>query len=139
MWGYILKILSVERKYNKKVPIPQVIEELSKYLKEGGWQVQEVAGVERGILQARKGGILQELIASDRALTLTFELQPDGLLVKVGVANWQRNIAIAAIETLLISGLFLLVDVPEILWNKHIEEEVLKVLDQIIEKAPPAN
>jgi hypothetical protein len=95
--------------------------------------------VERGILQARKGGILQELIASDRALTLTFELQPDGLLVKVGVANWQRNIAIAAIETLLISGLFLLVDIPEILWNKHIEEEVLKVLDQIIEKAPPAN
>lgn len=131
-----MKILSVERKYNKRVPIVQVIEELSKYLKERGWQVQEIAGVEKGMLQARKGGFLEEIIAADRALTLTFELQPDGLLVKVGVANWVRNIAVAAIETLLISGLFLLVDIPEILWNKHIEEEILKVLDNIIEKTP---
>ncbi len=43
--------------------------------------------------------------------------------------------AITAVETLLLSELFLVVDVPEMLWNKHVESQLMKKIDEIVERS----
>lgn len=60
------------------------------------------------------------------------EKVPEGMKVTVGVGKWIQNLAVTAIETLLLSELFLVVDVPEMLWNSHVENELLKKLDDIV-------
>ncbi|MGC8674928.1 hypothetical protein [Fervidicoccus sp.] len=128
-------IFTFEKEYNKNVSLSEILDKFSNYLKNNGWQVQQKTGVDKAILQARKGGILRDLFTAGRALTFTFEQEPEKLRVKVGIGNWIQNIAITTIETLFLSSLFLLVDIPEMLWNKHIEEEILKELDKIINNA----
>ena len=41
-------------------------------------------------------------------------------------------------EALLISELFLLVDVPETLWNLEIESKIVKQIDSLVEQSPSA-
>ena len=45
--------------------------------------------------------------------------------VHVGVGKLGENLAITAIEFLLLSDIFIAVDVPEMLWTKHVETELL--------------
>jgi hypothetical protein len=45
-----------------------------------------------------------------------------------------QNIAVAAVETLLISVLFLAVDVPEMLWTTHVEKEIIRKISDIASK-----
>jgi uncharacterized membrane protein len=60
--------------------------------------------------------------------------QPDDFTVHVGIGKWVQNIAVAAVETLLISALFLAVDVPEMLWTTHVEKEVIRKISDIASK-----
>jgi hypothetical protein len=46
--------------------------------------------------------------------------------VHIGIGKLVQNLAVAAVETLLLSALFLAVDVPEMLWTRHVENELLK-------------
>jgi len=39
---------------------------------------------------------------------------------------------VIAAEALLLSALFLAVDIPEMLWTRHVESEILKRITQII-------
>jgi hypothetical protein len=50
----------------------------------------------------------------------------------VGVGRWLKYLGITAVEALLISELFLLVDVPETLWNFEVENEVVKNIDSLV-------
>ena len=46
--------------------------------------------------------------------------------VRVGIGKWIEHIATAAIETVLVSMLFLPVDVAETAWNVEIEANLIK-------------
>ena len=37
-----------------------------------------------------------------------------------------------AVATLLLSGLFLLVDVPEMVWNLEVENKIVKEIDSLV-------
>ena len=48
--------------------------------------------------------------------------------MRIGIGKWLQHLATAALETLLLSDLFLLVDVAETAWNLEIEDKlVIKV------------
>jgi hypothetical protein len=49
-----------------------------------------------------------------------------------GIGKWVQNLAVVAVETILLSVLFLAVDVPEMLWTRHIEGEIAKEITQIV-------
>lgn len=121
-----------EKTYSKQVDINTLTQGFEQYLQNGGWKVQQSSDGQKAIIQAQKAGILRDIITADRALTFTFENAPQGLKVGVGIGKWLKNIGIAAIEVLLLSELFLVVDVPEMLWTEHVEKELLKELDQRI-------
>ena len=95
------------------------------YLKDSGWKTQSRVEEGQAVLQANKAGFLRDIIAADRALTFMFKENAGNLEVHVGVGKLGQNLAVTAIEFLLLSDLFIAVDVPEMLWTKHVETELL--------------
>jgi hypothetical protein len=58
--------------------------------------------------------------------------QPADFTVHIGIGKWVQNLAVTAAETILLSGLFLAVDVPEMLWTTHVEGGIAKQITQIV-------
>jgi hypothetical protein len=50
----------------------------------------------------------------------------------IGIGKLVQNLAVAAAETILLTGLFLAVDVPEMLWTRHVEKEILHRIVELI-------
>jgi len=88
------------------------------------------------LVQAQKGGFLRELITAERALNILIQGEPNNFMVRVGIGKWVQNIAVATVETLLISELFLPLDVGEMLWNVEVEKKILKKIDDFVAMGP---
>lgn len=84
------------------------------------------------VIQAQKAGILRDIITADRAFSIVIAGQPNDFTIHVGIGKWIQNIAVAAVETILITWLFLAVDVPEMLWTREVEKTVIKEINQIV-------
>jgi len=95
--------------------------------------VQTSAPSEEGlVLQAKKGGFLRGVVDADRAMTITITGTPEDFTVRVGIGKWLQHLGVAAFETLLISDLFLVVDVAESAWNLEIEDKLIKDLKAFV-------
>ena len=106
---------------------------IEEYLRADKFTVQTSAPSEQGsVLQAKKGGFLAGVIDADRALTITITGSPADFSVRVGIGKWLEHLAVAVIETLLISDLFLVVDVAETAWNFEIEDKLVKDIDAFV-------
>jgi len=84
------------------------------------------------VIQAKKAGILRDIITADRAFSILITGQSNDFAIHVGIGKWIQNIAVAAVETILLSWLFLAVDVPEMLWTEHVEKKIIKEINQIV-------
>ena len=106
---------------------------IEEYLKTDGFTVQTSAPSAHGVvIQAKKGGFLRGVIAADRAMTIMIAGGPDDFTVRIGIGKWAEHLAVTAIETLLISSLFLVVDVAEIAWNFEIEDKLVKDIKSFV-------
>jgi hypothetical protein len=106
---------------------------IEEYLKADGFKVQTSAPSDKGsVLQARKGGFLRGVVDADRALTITITGDPADYTVTVGVGKWLEHLGVAALETLLLSELFLVVDVAESAWNIEIEDKLVKDIEKFV-------
>ena len=106
--------------------------QIAQQLHADGYKVQSTNAPLGIIIQAQKAAILQEVIAADRAFTIMIAGQPNDFLVHIGIGKWVQNIAVAAAETLLLSALFLAVDVPEMLWTTYVEKGIAREITQIV-------
>ncbi len=110
---------------------------IAQYLQQEGFKVQMPKPSENAILiQAQKGGFLRELITSERALNIMIEGQPNDFSVRVGIGKWFQNVAVAAVETIALSELFLPLDVAEMTWNLHVEDNVIRKIDELANSTP---
>ncbi|BCU71080.1 hypothetical protein [Stygiolobus caldivivus] len=125
-------IFKKEKVYTTQKDVGQIINQFVTYLEQKGFKTQYKEENGKAIVQAQKGGILRDLIAADRALTFTFEKLGEQLKVTAGIGKWIQNIGVTAVETILLSPLFLAIDVPEMLWTEHVESDLMKGLDNII-------
>jgi len=106
---------------------------IEEYLRSDGFTVQTSSPSEQGVvIQAKKGGFLREVIDADRAMTITITGDADDLTVHIGIGKWLQHLGVAAIETLLIGDLFLVVDVAESAWNLEIEDKLVKDLESFV-------
>ncbi|MGP6206807.1 hypothetical protein ACNF42_02060 [Cuniculiplasma sp. SKW3] len=109
-----------------------LVNDFTSYLKEENWKVESNVEGDKAIIQAQKPGILRDIVAADRALTFVIEKNQSGTLhVSTGVGKKAKNLAITAIEVLLLSEIFIFVDIPEILFAEDIEKNLLKQLEVI--------
>jgi hypothetical protein len=106
---------------------------IEEYLKNDHFTVQSSAESDQGtVIQARKGGWLAGVIDADRALTISITGTPADFTVRIGIGKWLQHLAVAAFETLLLSDLFLVVDVAESAWNIEIEDKLAKDIESFI-------
>lgn len=116
----------------KNKDLNELAQGISQQLQSEGYKTQ-VASPPLGIVvQAQKAGILRDIITADRAFTILLAGKPDDFTVHIGIGKWVQNIGVAAAEALLLSVLFLAVDVPEMLWTTHVENGLAKEITQIV-------
>jgi len=126
----------VLRFQGKNRDLTQLAQQIVQQLQADGYKVQSTTAPLGQVIQAQKAGILRDIITADRAFTITVSGQPNDFTVHVGIGKLIQNLAVAAVETLLLSALFLVVDVPEMLWTRHVEGEIIKEITQIVETEP---
>jgi hypothetical protein len=123
----------VEHFQGKGTDLGELQSRIETYLKDDGFTVQSSAPSAHGVvIQAKKGGFLRGLVDADRAMTITISGSPDDFTVRIGIGKWLEHLATAAIETLLISELFLVVDVAETAWNVEIEDKLGKEIRSFV-------
>jgi hypothetical protein len=103
------------------------------YLKDEGFTVQTSAPSGQGtVVQAKKGGLLSGVIAADRALTIAITGDPNDFTVKIGIGKWLEHLGVTAAEVLLLTPLFVVVDVPEMAWNLEIENKLAQQIESFV-------
>ena len=122
----------VLRFQGKNKDLTQLSQQIVQQLQTDGYKVQSTTAPLGQVIQAQKAGILRDIITADRAFTITLSGQPDDFAVHIGIGKLIQNLAVAAVEALLLSTLFLAVDVPEMLWTRHVENTIVKEITRIV-------
>jgi len=122
----------VLRFVGKNKDLNQLSQQIIQYLQKDGYKTQSTTAPAGLVIQAQKAGILRDIITADRAFTIMLTGQPNDFAVHIGIGKWIQNIAVAAAEAILLSWLFLAVDVPEMLWTRHVEGEIAREITRII-------
>lgn len=128
-----MEIFKKERVYPTQKPLDQTVRDFSNALTNQGWRVQSNVTGDKGVLQAQKSGFLRDIISANRAITFVFTSEPDQLRVNVGVGKILQNLGVTALEVLLLSEIFIFIDIPEIAWTDHVEKELLAELQNVIQ------
>ena len=123
------KVLHFE---GKNKDLNQLSQQIVQQLSTEGYKIQSSTAPLGIVIQAQKAGILRDIITADRAFTILITGQPNDFSIHVGIGKWIQNLAVAAAEAILLSWLFLAVDVPEMLWTEHVEREIVKEITQIV-------
>jgi len=116
----------------KNKDLNQLAQQILAQLQADGYKTQTKNAPLGIIIQAQKAGILRDIVAADRAFTIVIAGQPNDFTIHIGIGKWIQNIAVTAAEALLLSTLFLAVDVPEMLWTVHVENDLAKKITQIV-------
>jgi hypothetical protein len=123
----------VEHFQGKNKALGTVQDHIEQYLKNDGFQIRSSKPSAQGVvIQAKKGGFLRGIVDADRAMSIVISGTPDDFTVRIGIGKWLEHLGVAIIETLLISDLFLVVDVAESAWNIEIEDKLVKDLKAFV-------
>ena len=130
----MIKLVSekVMRSQNKNKDLDQLAQQISKRLQSEGYKTQCANHFQGRVVQAQKSGILRDIVTADRAFTILISGDPNDFGVHIGIGKWVQNLAVVAVEAILLSALFLAVDVPEMVWTRHIEGEIVREITQIV-------
>jgi len=116
----------------KNKDLTQLAQQIVTQLNSEGYKTQMATPPLGIVIQAKKAGILRDIITADRAFTIMITGQPSDFSIHVGIGKWIQNLAVAAAEAILLSWLFLAVDIPEMLWTTHVEKTIIKEITQIV-------
>ena len=116
----------------KNKDLNQLSQQIVQQLSTEGYKIQSSTTPLGIVIQAQKAGILRDIITADRAFSILITGQPNDFSIHIGIGKWIQNLAVAAIEVVLISWLFLAVDVPEMLWTQHVEKGIAEEIAQIV-------
>jgi len=123
----------VQHFQGKGTDLGQLQGKIQDYLEADGFTVQSSAPSAQGtVLQARKGGFLRDIVTADRALSIVISGDPGDFTVRIGIGKWKEHLATVALETLLLSELFLVIDVAEMVWTVEIEDKLVKQIESFV-------
>ncbi len=117
----------------KGTDLGELQQKIVSYLESDGFTVQTSAPSAQGtVVQAKKGGFLRGVVDADRAMSILVSGAPADFTVRIGIGKWVEHLAVMGLETLLISDLFLVVDVAETAWNFEIEDKLAKQIESLV-------
>jgi hypothetical protein len=99
---------------------------ITEYLETDGFSVQTAPPSDKGtVIQAQKSGFLRDIVSAERAFTITITGDSNDFTVRFGVGKWIQNLAVAAAETIIVSEIFLPIDVADSLWSLEVEDKII--------------
>lgn len=116
--------------------IKELSNEIAQKLVADGYDVQSNYTKGNMVIQARKACVLRDIVTANRAFTIAITGRPSDFSVKVGVGKMIQNLGVAAAEAILISELFLAVDVPEMLWTQYVHNGIVKEIERTVGARP---
>ena len=122
----------VLRFQGKNKDLGQLSQQIAQQLQSQGYKVQSRQAPQGYIIHAQKAGILRDIVVADRAFTIMITGDSNDFTIHIGIGKWIQNLAVAAVEVLLLSALFIAVDVPEALWTVHVENGIAKEITQMV-------
>jgi hypothetical protein len=117
---------------NKNRDLDQLASQIQSQLQADGYKTQYANPPLGRVIQAQKAGILRGIIDANRAFTIMIVGDPNDFTIHIGIGKFVQNLAVAAAEALLLSVLFIAVDVPEMLWTPHVENGLVKTINKIV-------
>lgn len=128
-----MKASKTMRYQDKNIDLEKLRADVTAYLQSDGFKIQQPKqNQSQMLIQAQKGGFLREIVSSERALNIMIQGTPNDFTVQIGIGKWVQNIAVTAVETLLITELFLPLDVAEMAWNFEVENKIAKQIDTMV-------
>ncbi len=129
-----MKATKTLRYQNRNVDLNKLRGDIVAYLQSDGFKIQEPKqGETRMLIQCRKGGFLREIISAERAMNIMIDGTPENFTIQIGIGKWIQNIAVTAVETVLLTELFLPLDVAEMAWNFNVQNKIVKKIDELVE------
>ena len=123
-------MLASSREYrNKGYTAGLLADDIEEYFENEGYTTQRADKEDSHIVQAKKGGILRELVAGERAFTVVIVVEPDKFKVSIGVGEWLQNLTVSVLESIIVSPLVFFVEVPISLWSYEIEGKIWRFID----------
>lgn len=116
----------------KNKDLTQLSQQIVQQLSADGFKTQSKTAPLGIIIQAQKAGILRDIITADRAFSILITGEPNDFSIHVGIGKFIQNLSVVAVETVLVTWLFLAVDVPEMLWTREVEKTIIKEITQIV-------
>ena len=117
---------------DKNKDLNQLSEQIIQKLSSEGYKTQSTNNPMGIIIQAKKAGVLRDIITAERAFTILISGQPNNFAIHIGIGKVVQNLAVASVEAILTVGLFLIVDIPEMLWTGEVEKGIIKDMIQIV-------
>ena len=115
----------------KNKDLDQLSQQIVQQVQADGYKTQSTKAPIGNVIQARKEG-LRDIIAADRAFMIVISGQPNDFTARIGIQKWVQNLSVTAVEALVSGGLFLLIDVPEMLWTLHVENGLAREITELI-------
>jgi hypothetical protein len=117
---------------NKNKDLDELASQIQAQLKSQGYKIQYANPPLGRVIQVQKAGFLRDIVLADRAFTIMITGEPNDFTIHLGIGKFVQGLAVAAVETLLLSTLFLAVDVPEALWTTQVEKGIAKDITKIV-------
>lgn len=125
---------AASRRYlGKNCDLQHLAESIEEHFQVQGYQTQNAKKDAGWVVQARKEGALRDIIAADRAFTITVSGNPTNFTVAFGIGKWAQNLGFAVVEGLVLSPMIFFIEVPVSLWSYEIEREFWHFVEQQVE------
>lgn len=109
-------------------------QEIVTQLEMDGYKVQSRDAPIGTVIQAQKAGVLRDVITAERVFTILISGESNDFTIHIGIGKFLQNLAVMAVEAILITTLFIAVDIPEMLWTVHVENEIIQKINRIVEE-----
>ncbi|HXW37070.1 MAG TPA: hypothetical protein VEJ36_04110 [Nitrososphaerales archaeon] len=119
--------------FGKNCNLELLADGIEEYFNNQGYKTQDAKDDKGWVIQARKEGLLRDLLAADRAFTMTVTGNSSDFKVSFGIGKWVQNLGMAAIEGLLLLPALLFLEVPLSLWSFETEGKFWTFVEQQVE------
>jgi hypothetical protein len=124
----------VTREYSEKnCSLDHLADAIEEHLQAEGYEFQNTKREDGCVVQAGKAGVFRDLLAADRAFTVTLTGEPGRFKVSFGIGKWAQNLAMAFEEGIAPLPIVFFVEVPISLWSFEIEREFWGFVEKQVE------
>jgi len=121
---------------NRNWNLDELGQKIEKSLQKDDYRTQMVSTPKGIVIQAKKEDLLRNILTATRTITILIAGKPNDFVVEVGIGKWLQNLGVAAVEAVITGGLFLLINVPAMLWNFQVEDAIINKVTRIVESKP---